>query len=92
MTQDHKPHDPASARRLYLTAKYRQINRKSGSIPTLDDANDDPLELPFGVVHLRRDGSTDTVCGTPAQAWPVFVHLAIAEAETLCPECANAVQ
>lgn len=92
MPQEPKRSGHASAQQWYLTAQYRQIIRRPESAPKLSAVHDEPLELPFGVTHVQRFGAAFTACGMPAHRWPIFWHLDISEADTICPACASAVQ
>jgi hypothetical protein len=87
MTQQHPRRHATRREQLYLTAKFRQPNRRTGASSTIRGAGDEPAERPFGMAHLRRAGSAFTVCGTPALTWPIFHHLPVSDAETLCHEC-----
>lgn len=46
---------------------------------------------PFGTSHARRSGSDYTACGEVAVGWPMFWHLAFADAEAsaACRACAE---
>jgi hypothetical protein len=92
MTQPIEQSDAASAQQWYLTVPHRQVNRRPAPGERSSDIDDHPLELPFGVAHVRRVGAPFIACGRHAQYWPISWLLDISEVDVICPECANAVQ
>lgn len=49
------------------------------------------VRLPWGMHHVRRDGSSTTVCGMPTSSWVTFWTLDFRPLDrAACPACASA--
>jgi hypothetical protein len=60
----------------YITASHRRIGRRRG-----------PIDLPFGVGHIRKVGSNVTACGLNATSWMIFWTTPVDDVENFCLDC-----
>lgn len=71
MTTDKRP------KRWYVTASHRYLDRSLAV----------PMEVPYGISHVREVGASVTACGEPAFEWPIFWDTAYDEVDDICLEC-----